>query len=85
MNIVLGADTKAYLEAQVAAGRFASLSEAVEALARADAARAADLEIEDLAWAKPYLDRGLDDLQAARVTPSADVHAELRRRFKSSH
>ena len=85
MNIVLEADTKAYLEAQVAAGRFLSLSDAVEALARADAARGSDQEAEDLAWTKPYLDRGLDDLQAGRVTPSADVHAGLRRRFTSGH
>ena len=36
----------------------------------------------DLSWARPYLDEGLTDLDAGRVVPAEQVHAEIRAIFK---
>jgi|EndMetStandDraft_7_1072992.scaffolds.fasta_scaffold280274_2 antitoxin ParD1/3/4 len=52
MKIDLPADQQKWLEAEVAAGRFASVGEAVE---MAIAGLMID-EDDDLSWAKPYVD-----------------------------
>jgi antitoxin ParD1/3/4 len=53
MNIRLPPDQQAWLEAQVAAGRFNSVDDAV-AVAIADLMAIGG---DDLAWAKPYVDQ----------------------------
>ena len=52
MNITLRPEQKKWLEAQVAAGQFTSIEEAVS-IAIADLIA---LHSDDLAWAKPYVD-----------------------------
>ena len=80
MNIRLKPDTEEWLKAQVAEGRFESVEDAIEALVIDDRLHAT-LNEEDLSWAKPYIDEGLADLEAGRVYPAEQVHAELRARF----
>lgn len=83
MQITIKPHIEAYLREQVSSGRFASIEQAIEALALDDEATQSDLDAADLTWAKPYIDKGLDDLAAGRVVPANEVHAELRRKFGS--
>jgi len=53
MNITLTSEQQKWLEAQVAAGQFASIEEALS-IALADLMALYD---DDLAWAKPYVDQ----------------------------
>lgn len=80
INIELRSDIAALLQAQVAAGRFTSIGEAVAALALDDAAALMDLDQADLNWARPFIAKGLADQAAGRMLPAEDVHAELRAR-----
>ena len=81
MEIRFKPHTEEWLKAQVAEGRFASLEEAVEILVREDQIAQSALEEADLSWAKPHIEEGLNDADAGRTTPAAEVHAELRARF----
>lgn len=65
--------------------RFRSLDEAVEALVNEDRMAEAELESADLAWAKPYLAKGLADIEAGRTLAGEEVHAELRARSRRPH
>lgn len=84
MEIDLKPDTEEWLKAQVERGRFGSLDEAVEALVREDRIAQAEIEGADLAWARPYLVKGLADLEAGRTISAEQVHADLRERFSPS-
>ena len=53
MNVTLPPEQQKWLEAQVAAGQFASIDEAL-ATAVADLMA---MQADDLAWAKPYVDQ----------------------------
>ena len=53
MNITLPPNQRKWLEAEVAAGRFASLEEALAVAVSG----LMDLETDDLAWAKPQVDQ----------------------------
>jgi Arc/MetJ-type ribon-helix-helix transcriptional regulator len=83
MDIDLKPDTEEWLKAQVARGRFGSLDEAVEALVREDQTVQTEIENADLAWAIPYVAKGLADKEAGRTVPAEQVHAALRERFTS--
>jgi Arc/MetJ-type ribon-helix-helix transcriptional regulator len=65
MNIPLPRDHEDWLKAQVAAGRFSSLEEAV---ASAVAGLRAQDSIDD-AWAKPLIDDALEALDRGEGTP----------------
>jgi Arc/MetJ-type ribon-helix-helix transcriptional regulator len=65
MNLPLPPAQIAWLEAQVATGRFASLE---EALASAVAQLQAQDEIDD-GWAKPLIDEALEELDRGEGTP----------------
>lgn len=80
MNVRLKPATAEWLKAQVAAGRFESVEDAVESLVMDDRLDA-KLAEGDLSWAKPYIEKGLADLEAGRVYPAEEVHAEMRARF----
>lgn len=84
MNVRLKPDTEAWLEAQVADGRFGSVAEAIEALVDEERAAQVTLEGADLGWAAPYVAKGLADLDAGRVLPAEQVHGEIRARFQRS-
>ena len=53
MNITLPSNQRKWLEAEVAAGRFAWLEEALAVAVSG----LMDLEADDLAWAKPHADQ----------------------------
>ncbi len=84
MIIQLKPDTEAWLEAQVADGRFASVTEAIEALVEEERVAQTALDGADLRWAAPYVATGLADIDAGRAFPGEQVHAELRARFPRS-
>jgi antitoxin ParD1/3/4 len=72
MQIHLTKDDEDWLRAQVAAGRFASLDEALaEAI---DSLRAED---EAVAWAKPLVEEGLAELDRGESIPAEEVFASL--------
>jgi Arc/MetJ-type ribon-helix-helix transcriptional regulator len=65
MNVPLRPDQEDWLKAQVAAGRFASLEEAI-------ASAVAGLRLQDAvddAWAKPLIDEALEALDRGEGTP----------------
>lgn len=77
MQISLTQEHEAWLRAQVAAGRFASLEEAVaEAI---DSLRGED---EELAWAKPLVEEGLAELDRGEAIPAEEVFARVEARLR---
>ena len=81
MNIRLKPDTEEWLKAQVAEGRFESVEQILEVLVAEERSSQAKLDATDLSWTKPYIDEGLADLDAGRVYPAEQVHAEIRALF----
>jgi predicted transcriptional regulator len=81
MNIRLKPDTEEWLRVQVAEGRFESIEQAVEILLEEGRLNQEALDLADLSWTKPYIDEGLADLEAGRVHPAEQVHAEIRAMF----
>src|SRR5215813_13338514 len=73
MNIRLPPALEAWLEAQVAAGRFGSVDDAV-AVAVADLMAIND---DDLAWAKPYVDEARAAVARGEVVSLDDVVADV--------
>jgi Arc/MetJ-type ribon-helix-helix transcriptional regulator len=72
MQIHLAKDDEDWLRAQVAAGRFSSLDEALaEAI---DSLRAED---EELPWAKSLVDEGLAELDRGEGIPAEEVFARI--------
>ncbi|MEA2903944.1 MAG: antitoxin ParD1/3/4 [Alphaproteobacteria bacterium] len=76
MNITLRPEQRKWLEAQVAAGHFASIDEAL-AIAVADLMA---IQSDDLAWAKPYVDRALASAARGDVISGEEFFA--RRKVK---
>jgi Arc/MetJ-type ribon-helix-helix transcriptional regulator len=66
MNVSLPAEQLKWLEAQVAAGHFSSIDEAL-AIAVADLKA---LSEDDLAWAKPYVDQAREESVLERRCPA---------------
>jgi hypothetical protein len=83
LEIDLKPDAEAYLKAQVASGRFSSIEEAIDALARDDEIAHAEIDAADLSWAEPYLAKAIADVEAGSTIPAEEVHAELRDRFRA--
>jgi antitoxin ParD1/3/4 len=79
MNIQLSPDQQAWLEAQVAAGRFSSVDDAV-AIAVADLMAISD---DDLAWAKPYVDEARAAAARGEVVPLDDAAADIDAHLKT--
>jgi antitoxin ParD1/3/4 len=73
MNIRLSPDQQAWLEAQVAAGHFSSVDDAV-ALAVSDLMGIGD---DDLAWAKPYVEEGRAAAARGEVISLDDAVADM--------
>jgi predicted transcriptional regulator len=81
MNIRLKPDTEEWLKAQVAEGHFESVEQAVETFLDESRRNQEALDNVDLSWAQPYIDKGLADIEAGRVYPAEQVHAEIRAMF----
>ncbi|HEX3458911.1 MAG TPA: type II toxin-antitoxin system ParD family antitoxin [Candidatus Baltobacteraceae bacterium] len=78
-NISLPEDLEAYVEAKVASGEYAHISEVVRdgirLLMREEAAK--------LEWLRNAIAVGVADYKAGRTIPAAEVRAELARRRKA--
>ena len=68
MNVTLPTDQREWLEAQVAAGQFASVDEAL-VVAVADLMA---IQADNLAWAKPYVDEALTSVARGEVSSGDD-------------
>lgn len=75
MTIQLSPEQQQWLEAQVAAGHFASLEQAV-AVAIADLMATTD---DDLARAKPLVDQAEAELQRGEGVPADEALARIRK------
>ena len=67
MTITLDPDQQAWLEARVASGDFASVEEAARQLIAERIAEVALEESDDMAWAKPYVDEALAEVERGEV------------------
>ena len=79
MNISLPREQLEWLEAEVAAGHFSSIDEAL-AVAVADLRSIVD---DDLAWAKPYVDEARAEAARGETIPGDDYLSWLRNRTES--
>ena len=73
MNVTLPTDQREWLEAQVAAGRFESIDEAL-VVAVADLMA---IQADNLAWAKPYVDEASASVACGKVTSGEDFFNRL--------
>jgi antitoxin ParD1/3/4 len=77
MQIELSKEHEDWLRAQVAAGRFPTLEDAIaEAI---DSLRGED---DDLAWAKPLVEEGLAELDRGEAMPAEEVFARVERHLR---
>ena len=79
MEITLTPAQRAWLEAKVSSGEFASLQEAASAAITEGMAT----EIDDLAWAKPYVDRAREDVRPGDVLTLQEHRARMAARLNS--
>ncbi|HYD04879.1 MAG TPA: hypothetical protein VEC60_04100 [Reyranella sp.] len=77
MTIQLSPEQQRWLEAQVEAGHFASLEQAV-AVAIADLMAAVE---DDLEWAKPLVDEAAAELDRGEGVPADEAFARIRKVF----
>jgi antitoxin ParD1/3/4 len=73
MTVQLSPEQQRWLEAQVAAGHFESLEQAVE-IAVADLMAMSDDELD---WAKPLIEAGLAELERGEVISGDEAMASL--------
>ena len=81
MTITLTPEQQARLEAEVAAGRFASIEEAVR-LAVADFLM--PLDTSDLLWAKPYLDEARAEIARGEHVTLDEFNARIDKRLNET-
>ena len=74
MNVTLPSEQVKWLEARVAAGEFSSIDEAVT-LAVAELIA---LHNDDLAWAKPYVDKALAQVERGEVISGEEFFERLK-------
>lgn len=75
MTIQLSPEQQQWLEAQVAAGHFSSLEQAV-AVAIADLMATAE---DDLDWSKPLVDEAAAELDRGEGVPADEAFARIRK------
>ncbi len=79
MTITLSPEQMRWVEAAVAAGQYASVEEAVRVAVDGLMVNS----IDDLGWAKPYLDEARADIAAGRVVDGDEFLAWLEGRIKT--
>jgi len=79
INISLPREQHEWLEAEVAAGHFASIDEALAAAV----AELQSLFEDDLAWAKPYVDEARAEVARGELIPGDEFLKWLRGRTES--
>jgi antitoxin ParD1/3/4 len=80
MTITLTRAQLEWLEAEVAAGRFASVDEAAQAIIAermAEQPEAGDLDLDDLDWAKPLLDEAREDVARGRTVTLEEFNSQI--------
>lgn len=77
MLVQLTKEHEDWLRAQVAAGRFSSLEEAI-----AEAINSLKGEDDELAWAKPLVAEGLAELDRGEAIPAEEVFARVEARLR---
>ena len=80
MEITFPPEQQVWLEAKVAAGEFDS----VEAAAVAAITASMAAEIDDMAWAKPYVDEARAAVAQGRVLTLAEHRARIARQLAES-
>lgn len=76
MTITLNPNQEAWLQTHVASGVFTSVEAAARQLIDERIAER-DLEADDLAWAKPYVDEGLAALERGEVLSREEYRARM--------
>jgi antitoxin ParD1/3/4 len=78
MDIALTPKQRAWIDAHIARGDFTSVEHAARQLIdERIAERAAEEQVDDLAWAKPYLDQALGDVAAGRILTLGEHEARM--------
>lgn len=77
MTITLPREQQEWLEAQVRAGVYASVDEAVASIITEHMV----LDIDDLSWAKPLVDEGRASLDRGEGFPLDDYRDRMEQRF----
>lgn len=81
MNITLSPEQQHWLEAQVAAGRFASIEQAI-GVAVADLK---SINTDNLAWAKPYVDSARASVARGEVIGGEEFLKRLDTKLQALH
>ena len=77
VTVTLTPEQEAWLEARVANGDFASPEAAVRQLLDASMADHAKVEHDDLAWAKPYVDEAIAQVERGEVLSLEEHNARI--------
>jgi antitoxin ParD1/3/4 len=77
MNITLPADQRKWLEAEVAAGRFESMDDALAAAV----AELMSIDADDLAWARPYVEEARASIARGAVMTGEEFFQRLASRL----
>lgn len=77
MTISLTAEQQAWIAVHVAQGDFATSEEAARQLIDESIAGRAEIERDELAWAKPYVDEALAEVARGEVMTRGDYRARL--------
>ncbi len=77
MNITLPREQQEWLEAQVRAGAYESVDEAVASIV----AEHMHLDIDDLSWAKPLVDEARASIARGEGMPLEEYRARMEERF----
>lgn len=78
MAIDLTAEQQAWIAAHVAGGDFPTPEDAARQLIDESITIRAEIERDDLAWAKPYVDRALAEVERGDVLTREEYRARLR-------
>ena len=85
MTITLSPDQLAWIEARVARGDYSDVDEAVRDLLAAGIEAYAEVEHDDMAWAKPLVDEALAELARGEFTVIDDIDTFLKDIFHPEH
>jgi antitoxin ParD1/3/4 len=77
MNTTLPADQRKWLEAEVAAGRFESMDDALAAAV----AELMSIDADDLAWARPYVEEARASIARGAVMTGEEFFQRLASRL----
>jgi antitoxin ParD1/3/4 len=77
ITLTLTPEQEAWLAAHVASGDFASTEDAIRHMIAAGMAEHAELEHDDLAWAKPCVDEALAEVGRGEVVTLEDHDARI--------